>query len=355
MSRAITAVGEYFGVNMNSLFWVVLTLFSPILIPLALIWLLLSFFLELFSAPNSNSYSIHVSANLALKREERLLKALGASPEEFWDTQIHYLEHKIPKKSGGFRTLNIPSNELKALQKKVAGLIERYHGGKIHGCANAFYRGRSILTNARPHLGCEVLIKLDIADFFPSVNRESAKKYLRFKGMPLEGTAEEPNLLENRLLEILFLYQGLPQGAPSSPLLSNLVMRDIDLNLSSYAKRYGGVYTRYADDISISYRDENKGTARKTIDTVDEILSRKGFRLNRKRQKLHVLRCHQAQRICGVTINSGKMTISRRKRRELRAVKHRRLVGREASMSRPQVAGWDCFLDMVAKAKHSKE
>ena len=208
------------------------------------------------------------------------------------------------------------------------------------------------MTNARPHLGCEVLIKLDIADFFPSVNRESAKKYLRFKGMPLEGTAEEPNLLENRLLEILFLYQGLPQGAPSSPLLSNLVMRDIDLNLSSYAKRYGGVYTRYADDISISYRDENKGTARKTIDTVDEILSKKGFRLNRKRQKLHVLRRHQAQRICGVTINSGKMTISRQKRRELRAIKHRIQVGREASMREAQVAGWNCFLDMVAKAKY---
>ena len=97
---------------------------------------------------------------------------------------------------------------LKVLQKKVAGLIERYHGGKIHGCANAFYKGRSILTNARPHLGCEVLIKLDIVDFFPSVNREHAKNSLRFKGMPLLGTAEAPDLLENRLLEILFLDQG---------------------------------------------------------------------------------------------------------------------------------------------------
>lgn len=337
---------------MNALFWVVLALFSPILIPLALIWLVLGFFLELFISPNSYSYSKFVSTDLALKREERLLKALGASPEEFWDTQIQYHEQKIPKKSGGFRTLNIPSSELKVLQKKVAGLIERYHGGKVHGCANAFCKGRSILTNARPHLGCEVLIKLDVVNFFPSVNREHAKKWLRFKGMPLEGTSKESNLLENRLLDILFLDQGLPQGAPSSPLLSNLVMRDIDLNVSSYVKRYGGVYTRYADDISISYMAEDKATARKTIETVDEILSKKGFRLNRKRQKLHVLRRHQAQRICGITINSGKMTISRQKKRELRAIKHHRLLGREASMSEPQLGGWDCFLDMVAKAKH---
>ena len=339
--------------NMNSLFWIVLVLLSPILIPLAIVWLILIFFLELFKGPKTYNYSKFVSTDLALKREERLLKALGASTAEFWDTQIHYREQKIPKKSGGFRTLNIPSNELKVLQKKVAGLIERYHGGKVHGCANAFCKGRSILTNARPHLGCEVLIKLDIVDFFTSVNREHAKKSLRFKGMPLHGTAEEPNLLENRLLEILFLDQGLPQGSPSSPLLSNLVMRDIDLNLSSYVKRYGGVYTRYADDISISYKAEDKATVRKTIAMVDEILSKKGFRLNRKRQKLHVLRRHQAQRICGITINSGKMTISRQKRRELRAIKHHRLLGREASMSEPQLGGWDCFLDMVAKAKHS--
>ncbi|MDB2596162.1 reverse transcriptase family protein [Pseudomonadales bacterium] len=337
---------------MNSLFWFVLALLSPILVPIALIWLVLNFFLELFISPNSYSYSKLVSTDLALKREERLIKALGASTAEFWDTQIHYHEHTIPKKIGGFRTLNIPSNELKVLQKKVAGLIERYHGGKIHGCANAFYKGRSILTNARPHLGCEVLIKLDIVDFFPSVNREHARNSLRFKGIPLQGTAEAPNRLENRLLDILFLDHGLPQGAPSSPLLSNLVMRDIDLNLSSYAKRYGGVYTRYADDISISYKSEDKGTVRKTIDTVDDILSKKGFRLNRKRQKLHVLRRHQAQRICGVTINSGKMTISRHKRREVRAIKHRLQVGKEASMRETQVAGWDCFLDMVAKAKH---
>ena len=338
--------------NLNSLFWVVLVLLSPILIPLAIVWLIIISFLELFKGPNTFNHFKFVSTDLALKREERLLKALGASSEEFWDTQVQYHEHKIPKKTGGFRTLNIPSNELKVLQKKIVGLIERYHGGKIHGCANAFCKGRSILTNARPHLGCEVLIKLDIVDFFPSVNREHAKKSLRFKGMPLQGTAEEPDLLENRLLEILFLDQGLPQGAPSSPLLSNLVMRDIDLNLSSYAKRYGGVYTRYADDISISYKSEDKGAVRKTIGAVEEILSKKGFRLNRKRQKLHVLRRHQAQRICGVTINSGKMTISRQKRRELRAIKHRLQVGREASMRETQVQGWNCFLDMVAKAKH---
>ena len=341
---------------MNALFGValvlVLVLFAPIWVPLALIWRVISFFADLFDAPNSHSYSKFISTNLALKREERLLKSLGASSEEFWDTQIYYHEHKIPKKSGGFRTLNIPSNELKILQKKVAGLIERFHGKKIHGCANAFHRGRSILTNARPHLGCEVLIKLDVVDFFPSVNQEYVKRFLQFKGMPLEGVTEEPKLLEDRLIAILFLNGGLPQGAPSSPLLSNLIMRDVDLYLSSYAKRYGGVYTRYADDISISYNSEDKGTVRKTIAAVDEILATMGFRLNRRKQKLHVLRRHQSQRICGVTINSGKMTISRKKRRELRAMTHHISSGREASMSGMQLAGWYCFVDMVSRANH---
>ena len=66
-----------------------------------------------------------------------------------------------------------------------------------------------------------------------------------------------------------------------------------------------------------------------------------------------VLRRLQAQLICGVIIKNRKMTSSRQKRRELRAIKHRRLLGRDASMSEPQIAGWDCFLNMVAKAKHS--
>lgn len=338
---------------MNGVFWLALILFSPIWVPLFIIWGVLNWvLLGLGLIGKIQTYSRVVTPELASKREQRFLKAIDTSAEMFWETNLRYEEIKIPKKSGGFRTLSIPSEDLKILQKKVAGIIDVYHGDMVHGCANAFHRGRSILTNARPHLGCKVLVKLDIVDFFPSVNPEHARRFLRFKGMPLEGTADEPRLIEDRLLEILFFRGGLPQGAPSSPLLSNLLMRDLDIELSSYAKRYNGVYTRYADDISVSFVSEDKGTARKTIQAVDNMLVRRGFRLNRKRQKLHVLRRHQAQRICGVTINSGKLSISRRKRRELRAVKHHLLLGKNATLTPAQLEGWDCFLDMVAKAKN---
>ena len=130
--------------------------------------------------------------NFAMRREERFLKALDVSSEEFWETEVSYRKARIPKATGGERILHVPTDDLKSLQKKVARLIERYHGGRVHGCANAFVRGRGITSNARPHLGCALLIKLDLKDFFPTVTRDMVKEWLRFRYLPLTlaGTTE---------------------------------------------------------------------------------------------------------------------------------------------------------------------
>jgi len=283
---------------------------------------------------------------LAKRREERFLHALGSSAEEFWGTEVSYREARIPKGDKGFRTLHIPSDDLKNLQRKVSRLIDKHHGERVHGCANAFIRGRGITSNARPHLGCTVLIKLDLKDFFPSVTRDMVKEWLWFRYLPLEQAGDDRNRLVERLMEITCLEQGLPQGAPSSPILSNLVMRQLDMKLSAYAKRHGACYTRYADDLTFSYRLEQKGTVRRTLDTVAQIVRDHGFELNRKKSKQKILRRHQHQSVCGVTLNSGKLTVSRRKRRQIRAAKHQLSSGK-ANLTAEQVSGWEAYIAMV--------
>ena len=99
---------------------------------------------------------------------------------------ISYRKVSIPKKTGGHRTLHIPSDDLKTLQRQIGKFVAKYHAEKVHGCANAYIRGRGVVSNARPHLGCEVLIKLDLKDFFPSVTRANVAKWLKFKRVPLE-------------------------------------------------------------------------------------------------------------------------------------------------------------------------
>ena len=306
---------------------------------------LISFFLSLWFPTLLNIPK--VSKELAEKREHRFLGALNLSSTEFWNTDITYRKAKIPKKTGGYRELNIPTDELKDLQWKILTLLDRNHAQKVHGCANGFVKGRGIISNARPHLNCALLIKLDIKDFFPSIAKFKIEPWLRFKWMPLKGHSEDPDRITNRLLDILCLEEGLPQGAPSSPLLSNLVLRNLDMALSSYVNKYGGAYTRYADDITISYAKDEPGVVRKTIQTVEKALFDRGFQLNRKRQKLRVLRRHQAQNICGITINSGRMTLSRKKRRQLRAIEHHLKQGKDATLKVEQLAGWEAYSSMI--------
>ena len=319
---------------------------APLWVPLFFLWRALLLFVALpFLFFDSKG-----EKELAKRREERFLKALDVTAEDFWETEVSYREAHIPKATGGHRTLHVPTDDLKSLQKKVARLMERYHGSSVHGCANAFVKGRGITSNARPPLGCAVLIKLDLKDFFPTVTRDMVKEWLRFRYLPLELAGDDRNRLIMRLLEITCLEQGLPQGAPSSPILSNLVLRQLDLKLSAYAKRHGAVYTRYADDLTFSYKIDDKATARRTVDAVAQIVMAHGFKLNKNAGKNKVLRRHQQQSVCGITLNSGSMTISRRKRRQIRAAKHQLVNGGKANLSAEQVRGWDSYIAMVNRA-----
>ena len=276
------------------------------------------------------------------RRQNKLIKRLRFGAERFWNTKVEYTTAEILKRSGGTRVLSIPSSELKKTQKMLARAFERELGGKVHKVANAYVIGRNTVTNAVPHLGCAVLIKLDIKDFFPSITREMLRPLLWY------FVCREPQALE-RLLDLCITDKGLPQGAPTSPILSNLVLRKFDIAAYQFAHLMGAKYTRYADDLTFSLTEDDPIKARKIVGGVRDILAEQGFELNEKPNKLNILRGHQAQQVCGVILNSGKPTISKRQRRLVRAARHAIENGRPASMSLACIEGWESYIGHVGK------
>jgi len=285
-------------------------------------------------------------------------KLTGISKDAIVSTSRHYEYVDIPKKTGGTRRLSIPNNELKSLQSVLAGFLENTFGSQIHHCCHAYRKDRSIFSNAVPHLGCKVLIKLDIKDYFGSVTKNQVRDAIRLdsgsvgfemsknvlKTHAPELLKDIPDYLENedvcnRFLSIITNEQGLPQGAPSSPILANLLLKDFDHEVFLVVKSMGGRYTRYSDDLTISFKEDDSEKIARVIKFVESKLKDYGFRLNKKKGKIQVLRSHQAQRICGVTINSGRPTISRKQRRLIRAAQHNKALGKEVSFTDQQLQG----------------
>ena len=140
---------------------------------------------------------------------------------------------------------------------------------------------------------------------------------------------------------------GLPQGAPTSPILSNLVLRKFDIAYQ-FANLMGAKYTRYADDLTFSLSEDDPIKAKKIVSGVRSLLAEHGFELNEKPNKLKILRGHQAQQVCGITLNSGKPTISKKQRRLVRAARHAIENGRPASMSLASVEGWESYAGRIS-------
>ncbi len=172
--------------------------------------------------------------------ESELRAWLGDSP--LWARGYDYSRFTIPKRRGGVRTIEAPNDKLKALQRSV--LRRLLNPLPMRQAATSFVPGRSIVDNARPHLGRAVVVNLDLADFFPAITVERVTEVWAGLGWGAEAAS---------VLTRICTHEGhLPQGAPTSPALSNLVCRRLDARLEALIQRSGGRYTRYADDITIS-------------------------------------------------------------------------------------------------------
>lgn len=181
-----------------------------------------------------------------LSSEEKFFTALGISGGErkfltkYARYRYRYL--KIPKRSGGQRLLLIPDDRLKYIQRKLLAILSSLYKPRVpvHG----FLPERSALTNASAHQRRHYLLTIDLLDFFPSVTSARVTGVFRSLGIEAAVSAAIGNIctVENQL----------PQGAPTSPLISNMICYRLDLQLMNFAKRNFLKYTRYADDISFS-------------------------------------------------------------------------------------------------------
>lgn len=247
----------------------------------------------------------------------------------------NYREFSVPKRSGERRIISEPEPQLKQIQRVL--LRRLLISLKAHPAAKGFEEFESIASNALPHVGKAVVVKLDIRDFFDSIDAKKVYKYFMAIGWD-KPTAE--------LLTRLCTWKGsLPQGAPTSPRLSNLLLYKIDTRLTAYAQRYNFTYTRYADDLTFSLPEDRPGTIRKLIKYAERILSDEGLSLHTDR-KLRILRHSDRQLVTGLVVNE-KPQLPRSKRRWLRAVRHRMTTGGNPTITPESLKGWEALESMI--------
>lgn len=219
----------------------------------------------------------------------------------------HYYAAYIPKNTSGIRNLQVPGYEIASHQRFIwQNILKKL---PVSECAFAYRKGIGIRECARPHVGRAVLIHMDIKNFFGSIRESTVFRYL------LRETGYPKQLVH--FISRMCCYAGsLPQGACTSPILSNICFRECDETLQLYCREHGLVYTRYSDDLFFSGDVENAGAH---IKKITEILGKHGFKVNREKTK--VLRKDAAQRILGMTVNT-RLQVSRSYRRALRQELH---------------------------------
>jgi hypothetical protein len=160
--------------------------------------------------------------------------------------RFHYRSLTIPKRDGRERQILAPSPALKALQRRLLG---RYLSRlPVHPTATAFVSGGSVIANARHHAGQAIIATVDLVDFFPSTTAQRVRRFFLWQGWRGEALST--------LMRLCAYRGGLPQGAPTSPCLSNLVNVELDEALAALVHRSGGTYTRYGDDLTFSWPTE---------------------------------------------------------------------------------------------------
>lgn len=259
--------------------------------------------------------------------------------EDLQNHECSYRTAEIPKPRGGVRRLEIPDDETKSLQRRILNYL--LQALNAHPLACGFEPDTSIVHAALPHQGKPLIVKMDVRRFFESTTSERVRTYFEGIGWDTEAAA---------LLTRLTTHNGhLPQGAPTSPRLSNLVNTRMDEALLRLVKRHGGSFSRYADDITMSFPFVRGRTARGLSQAVRRILKQYGYTMHGG-SKLKFLRKNQQQRVLGLVVNES-VNLPRKTRRWLRAVKHHQATGQPATLSAAQVEGWDALQAMIARQR----
>ncbi|MBF0545189.1 MAG: RNA-directed DNA polymerase [Candidatus Riflebacteria bacterium] len=227
----------------------------------------------------------------------------------------HYVLKEISKKNGKKRLLHIPKAKLKEVQwiilDKILNLLS------YHPAAHAFCFRKSIVTNAENHLGKAIVIRADLKDFFHTIRTHRVRAIFRRLGYSYKVAYSLALLCTSRLPNSQ--KRALPQGAPTSPAISNLIAFSLDRRLTGLALKLGFTYTRYADDLIFS---GNRKIVKALLKNLKKIVSSERFILNK--EKLLIARAERRQKVTGITVNQ-KLSIPRNERKKMRAILHNSL------------------------------
>ncbi|TDQ08875.1 retron-type reverse transcriptase [Pedobacter metabolipauper] len=220
-----------------------------------------------------------------------------------------YSNFSIKKRSGRYRHISAPSEELMLIHRLINFLLSCVFQG--HQCSHGFKKGSSVVSNAVVHVGKKYVFNIDLKDFFPSIDSEMVKEALMRPPFNLSGERKSiAEHLSGLCTMRAPLKKGirnssrkfiLPQGAPTSPLLSNAVCQNLDNLLESLAKANQLVYTRYADDITFSGNNNVFEEGSAFLIELVRIISEQGFQINESKTRL--LGKSARQEVTGIVVN----------------------------------------------------
>jgi hypothetical protein len=272
-------------------------------------------------------------------------------------TMLHYRRFTIPKRSGGERPIWAPLPKLKAAQQWIRqNIVEKLI---VHGSVHGFLPGRSTLSNAAVHTNAKIILKMDLENFFPTVTLRRVKGIFRRAGYREQVATllamlctEAPREIVNHKGQDYYIALGprcLPQGAPTSPGLTNTLCLRLDRRLTGLAKARGWRYTRYADDLTFSLPADRENAAK--VGTIMGLVSRiavsEGFHVNPKKTRL--ARSGARQKVTGLVVNGqGQPRVPRALKRQLRAVLHKLKTGKplKEGETLARLAGYAAYIHM---------
>lgn len=214
-----------------------------------------------------------------------------------------YRKFKIPKKNGKSREIHTPERKLKYIQRKLSDQLYKIHLDYISkknislSISHGFEKNKSIITNARTHKNKKYLLNVDIKNFFESFNFGRVQGYF-YKSKEFNFSKEESTIIA----QLVCHNNTLPQGAPTSPIISNLIFNIVDLRILKLTKKYKLNYTRYADDLSFSTNNNLfKGEYINFLEELKKLLENSGFKINEEKTRLQYN--SSRQEVTGLTTN----------------------------------------------------
>lgn len=257
---------------------------------------------------------------LAIKTREELAEFLEIKDASlryflYCDKEDLYRSFQIPKRNGKFRSISAPCKNLRNVQQKLLDVLNEIYIAKI--CVYGFVRGRNITQNAEKHTNRRYILNIDLKDFFTQIHFGRVVGALTSKPICLKHDVAV------MVAQLACFRSVLPQGAPTSPILTNIVCRTLDNQLLTFARHNYCTYTRYADDITFSSNRMSRNVVELSDKEVSlstglyEIIQRNGFIVNDEKVKLSYRHSHQE--VTGLTVNE-KVNVNRIYIRNLRAV-----------------------------------